>query len=89
MNEWYRIFEKLTWVFQLGFSLLFAPVCMLALCWWLTTYHGVGMWIYIPGLVVGMLIGFTSFAKFLRYCIREQDREREESASSRSGFNAH
>ncbi len=89
MNDLYKVFEKLTWVGQLGFSLLFPPVCLLAGCWWLTARRGVGMWVYLPGLVLGLALGFGCFAQFLRYCLREQDKEREQNGPPRSGFNTH
>ena len=85
----YRVFEQLTWVGQLGLSLLLPLVLLLAGCWWLTTHAGVGMWVYVPGFLLGLALGATTFAQFLRYWVKEQDRQRREDGPPRTGFNGH
>ncbi len=90
VDGWYKAFEYVTWVFQLGFSMLFPLVCCLAGCWWLTARMGVGLWVYAPGLVLGLVLGGYSFAGFVRYWTRRQDKEDAAAkAPRRSGFNGH
>ena len=89
MNDLYKVLERLTWVGQLGFSLLFPPVCLLGGCWWLTTHKGVGMWVFAPGMLLGLALGFTCFGQFLRYCLREQDKERRQNGEPPQGYNKH
>lgn len=87
MKGWYKALEQLTWVFQLGFSLLFPPVCCAAACWWLTTRWGVGIWVWLPGLGLGLAVSASTFASVVRYWFREQDKDLDE--DRRSGFNRH
>ena len=90
MNGWYKAFEYITWVFQLGFSLLFPPVCCAAACWWLTVRLGVGYWVWVPGMVLGLAVAAATFASFVRYWIRQQDKEDKAAQTPRRrGFNGH
>lgn len=87
---WYKALEQLVWVGQLGFSLLFPLVCLLGGCWWLTTHLGVGMWVYVPGMLLGLALGGYTFAAFVRYWARTQDREDKAAPKPRrTGFNGH
>lgn len=87
MKDLYKVVEQLVWVGQLGFSLLFPVVACLGVCWWLNTRWGVGLWVFGPGLVLGLLISASTFASVVRYWFRQQDAEREK--DRRSGYNKH
>jgi len=86
MNQLYKALENLVWVTQLGFSLLFPLVCFLAGCWWLNTRAGVGGWIYIPGLLLGLAVGGATFRQFARRWLNQAKRESERRTG---GFNTH
>ncbi len=90
MNGLYKAVEQLVWVGQLGFSLLFPLVCCMGGCWWLTTACGVGLWVFVPGTLLGLLVSGYTFAGFIRYWFRQQDREEKRvPAPRRGGFNRH
>ena len=83
MNELYKALEQLVWVGQLGFSLLFPLVCALGGCWWLTR-QGVGGWVWVPGLLLGLAVGASIFAGFARRWLRQARQDRKP-----PGFNKH
>jgi apolipoprotein N-acyltransferase len=86
MNKLYKMLENLVWVGQLGFSLLFPLVCFLAGCWWLNTHLGVGSWVYIPGLLLGLAVGGCTFWQFAKQWLKQVDKSEEHRPP---GFNQH
>lgn len=86
MDNWYKALENLVWVGQLGFSLLFPLVCFLVGCWWLTTHMGVGGWVYIPGILLGLATGAATFGSFAK---RWQNQANRDSKQRPGGFNKH
>lgn len=86
MDNWYKALENLVWVGQLGFSLLLPLVCFLAGSWWLNTVQGVGGWIYLPGLLLGLATGGATFAAFARRWLKQADKD---SKTRPGGFNKH
>jgi hypothetical protein len=40
------------------------PVLALLFAWWLTTHTGVGAWVYIPAVILGIGAGGVSFWQF-------------------------
>lgn len=86
MNGWYKALENLVWVTQLGFSLLFPLVCILGGCWWLNTQRGVGGWIYLPGLFLGLAVGGSTFWKLAK---RWLGQAKKDSRERPAGYNKH
>lgn len=86
MNNMYHWVEQLVWVGQLGFSLLFPLLCFLGDCWWLNTRMGVGVWVYVPGFLLGLAVGGSTFAAFVRQWLRQA---KGESKPRPGGFNQH
>lgn len=85
MNGWYKALENLVWVTQLGFSLLFPLVCLLGVCWWLTQ-RGVGGWVYVPGVLLGLAVGAVTFLKFAQAWMHRAEREQKDAPPR---FNRH
>lgn len=86
MNGLYKWVEQIAWVGQLGFSLLFPLVCLLGLCWLLTTRFGVGGWVYVPGILLGLAVGASTFLQFARKWMKRAERDAKRRSS---GFNQH
>ncbi len=86
MDGWYKALENLVWVTQLGFSLLFPLVCFLGGCWWLTQNAGVGGWVYIPGVLLGLAVGAATFKSFAKSWLRRVEREQKKTSPR---FNRH
>ncbi|MFI3169907.1 MAG: ATPase F0F1 [Faecalibacterium sp.] len=59
-----KALEDLVWVGQLGLSLMMPLLLLMLLCYWLTTQMGVGVWVYLPGFLLGIGAGISSFASF-------------------------
>lgn len=49
-----EIGRNITLIGQLGLTLVIPIVFCLFVCYWLNTSRGVGGWIYIPGLILGI-----------------------------------
>ena len=62
------------------------PLLMcIALCWYLTTYHNVGLWVYIPGFFLGLGGSAMTVYKFYLSEISKNKKEEKKSVS----FNRH
>ena len=85
MNGWYQALEHLVWVTQLGFSMLFPLVCALGGCWWLTR-HGVGGWVWLPGILFGLAVGAATFRSFARRWLNRAQKEQKQTPPR---FNCH
>lgn len=75
--------EYLIWVGQLGISLVTPLLLCLLGCWWLTARMGVGLWVYLPGFILGLGSGCTNAWQFYRMTTRDKGK------GSPSAFNRH
>ena len=55
-----RLFSLLTWVTQLGFSVVCPPLFMLWLAGWIRDRYGIGSWLTLVLGAIGLLISFRS-----------------------------
>ena len=60
---------------QLGFTLITPPVVMALLGWWLQSRFGLGTWIMLVAIVIGLLTSATSAWQFY---LRVMGREKKE-----------
>ena len=61
-----KYLSLITWVTQLGFSMLF-PICLfLMLAYWLQNRYGLGPWV----MVVMGILGFMTSVSTAKSCIR-------------------
>lgn len=51
---------------QLGFSLITPPVVLLCLAHWLQTKYGLGVWVTILALILGLLTSASTALQFYR-----------------------
>ena len=54
MKQWSEILRNVTMLSQLGLSFITPLLLCLALCWFIISKTGVGVWVYIPGFFFGM-----------------------------------
>ena len=59
---------------QLGFSLITPPVVLLWLAQWLQTKYGLGVWITILALLLGLLTSVSTALQFYRKLTAKKDR---------------
>ena len=57
MKGLYKALEDLVWLTQLGLSILLPLLMCLGGCWWATNRWGWPMWVYLPGIVLGLAAG--------------------------------
>lgn len=62
--KWNQIFAQLTLVAQLGLSLVMPILMCMAGCYLLCTRLGFGLWVYIPGMILGIGASFMTAYKF-------------------------
>jgi hypothetical protein len=82
----YKILEDLVWLTQLGFSMLFPLVVLVAGAWWAVGHWGWPTWVYIPAFLIGIACGASTLAHFGRMMLR---RAAKENKNARVGFNRH
>lgn len=67
---WFGILQNLTYLTQVGLSMATPIVLLLLGCAWLVKNTGVGEWIFVPAIVLGLGAGASSFAAFARHVTR-------------------
>lgn len=70
-SGWLPMMQGLSYLTQVGLSFATPVVLMLLLASWLTRRVGVGAWVYVPALILGLGAGVCSFAGFARYVTRK------------------
>ena len=84
-GELNEIVKQISLLGQLGLSIIMPLLMCIALCWYLTTYHGVGLWVYIPGFIFGLGGSAMTVYKFYLSEIRKNKKEEKKTVS----FNRH
>ena len=85
MKSMARLVKRMTLVTQFAFSLLTPTVGCLLLCWFLCEETGVGLWIYIPGFILGLGSSFMVAYKLYLRVLKEDRKEDRKKVS----FNSH
>ncbi len=69
------VYKDILMLTQLGFSFITPLLLCLALCWCLSTYLGLGSWVYIPGFFFGL--GGSGMTAYKFYLAIERKQEKE------------
>jgi hypothetical protein len=85
-KRFYHLLEDLVWVGQLGLSLVLPPVLCLLGCWWLTRHTAAGVWVYLPGLVLGVGAAVVTFKSFWKMMLQRAKKDGDDHPVS---FNKH
>lgn len=83
-----KALEDLVWVSQLGLSLIMPVLLLMGLCYWLTTTFAVGVWVYLPAILLGLGVGGSSFYSFWKMMQRKHALQKKEKPNTIS-FNRH
>lgn len=82
MKNWGYIIKNLSMLTQLGLSFITPLLLCLAGCWCLTTYAGIGEWVYLLGFFFGLGGSFTVAYKFyLSIMSHEKKRDKKKKIS--------
>ena len=85
--KWNQIFAQLTLLAQLGLSLAMPLLMCLGACYLLCTRLGVGLWVYLPGMILGLGASFmTAYKVYLSVTGREKKQKRGENEKN---YNRH
>lgn len=88
MEKWTQIAKNLSLLTQLGLSLVIPLVLCLLVCRWLCERFGLGMWVYIPGFILGL--GSFAVTAWKVYLSQMRKREQEEKGKKKKvSFNRH
>ena len=80
--------RHLTYLSQLGLSLVIPLLMCIFLCYWLTTRFGFGGWIYIPGFILGLGSSCMTAWKFYT-SVNSKAKKEEENNKKPPSFNNH
>ena len=71
---------------QLGLSIIMPMLITVGICYFLTVRFNIGMWVYIPGFILGIGSSVTTAYKFYKSVI---SKEQKENKKTRVSFNRH
>ena len=75
LKQWPEILRNVTMPSQLGLSFITPLLLCLALCWFIISKTGVGVWVYIPGFFFGMGGSATVAYKFYLSINKQQKKK--------------
>lgn len=82
-KEFQQAIQYLVWIGQLGLNLITPLLLCLWGCWWLTAHMDVGLWVYLPGFILGLGSGCVNARQFYRMSTRRRGEDPP------SAFNRH
>lgn len=74
----FQFLQYLSYLTQLGLSIAVPPVLCVLAAGWLQKRFGIGDWIMLCGIFLGIGAGASSFLSFIRYFRRQIRRESDE-----------
>ena len=66
VKNYLRVIRMVSTFGQLGFTLITPPVVMALLGWWLQSRFGLGTWVMLLCLLIGLISAGTSGYRFLK-----------------------
>lgn len=85
MKGWYDALEHLSWLTQLGLSMLLPLVVFLWCSWYVCENWHAPYWVYLVAIALGLGSGVQTFRHFSRRLVRKAEKERPQTI----GFNRH
>ncbi len=84
-----RLAGQFAMVGQLGLTLLMPLLMCLFACYFLNTRLFVGVWVYIPGFILGLGAGFTSAYKVYLSTVHKEEKKKIKKGPNEVSFNKH
>lgn len=66
MRSWMKLVRTVTLLGQFGFTFITPPVVMGLLGWWLRDRFGLGVWVMLICLLLGLMTSFAGALRFYR-----------------------
>ena len=89
MKNYMNVLRLVATFGQLGFTLITPPVVMALLGWWLQSRFGLGTWVMLLCLLIGLLTSGTSAWKFYRGIVGKEKKAEAESSEKPVVFYTH
>ena len=86
MKQLMKMYKDLLMLSQLSLSFITPILLCLAISWWLSSY--VGLWVYIPGFLLGLGSAFMVAYKFYLSVTKKEEREKD-SKKKKISYNKH
>lgn len=74
-DGWFAALQNLTWLTQLGLSLAVPPILCLMAADWLSKQFGLGEWVFLAAVVLGIGGAASTFAGFARMFVRRNGKK--------------
>lgn len=84
-----KYLSLLTWVTQLGFSILFPTCAFLLLANWLQNRYGLGAWITVVLGIIGLLTSITTTQSCIRSMLKAANKITDKKEEPPIAFNDH
>ena len=78
MRSSMKLLKTLTLLGQFGFTFITPPVTMAILGWWLQSRFGLGTWVMLVCLLIGLMTSFAGAIRFYRRVMLQVQRKSEE-----------
>ena len=86
MKNFSYILKNISMLGQLGLNIIIPIILCGLFCWFLTDKCGVGEWVFIPGLTLGLGAAFMSGYKFY---LAETKKNKKDEEKKKVSFNKH
>jgi len=71
LSSWMKLVRAVTLLGQFGFTFITPPVVMGVLGWWLQSRFGLGTWIMLICLLLGLMTSFATALRFYRRVVMQ------------------
>lgn len=90
MKSFFQVARMVATFGQLGFTLITPPVVLAIVAWWLQSRFGLGAWVMLAAIVLGLLTSAASAYRFyLRVIGAEKKRTKAEGVDKPVVFYTH
>ncbi len=86
MQPWMKVLRNITWLVQLGLSIIVPPLLCIGGCYWLQNRFSLGSWVMLPGIILGLGGSVSSAFQFYRLMRRQAERDSQHKPDA---FNNH
>ncbi len=89
MKDFNKVWTGVCMVGQLGLDLIMPVILCMLLAYYLDSKFGLGIFVYLPALVLGLAAGVTNFKKFYHKIVMKDVEKRNEKESEIPRFSKH
>lgn len=83
MKDWMKLIRSACILGQFGFNLIIPPVVMAMVGWWLQSRFGLGIWVMLVCLAVGLCTSGANAYRFYRKIIDADEKKAKNQRQSK------